>query len=108
MQNQQFAPSKPFADILARIAAIGPFLPGSVRKTSDKRRNAAGEPVVYEGQPLFNFRGKDVRIPKAAYEEVKRRTENYKAFQALVAEFEEAAVRAWLPKGSKKTAGRSR
>ncbi len=107
MQNTQAGP-KPFSDILARIAAIGPFLPGSVRKTSDKRKNAAGETIVYEGQPLFNFRGKDVRIPKAAYAEVKQRTENYRRFQALVAEFEEAAVSAWLPKGAKKKTGRSR
>ncbi len=99
---------KSMSAILAQIAELGPFLPGSVRKTTCKRKNAAGQTVVYEGQPLYNFRGKDVRIPKAAYARVKAMTETHRKVEALLAELDEAAVAAWLPKGEKKKPGRSR
>ena len=41
-------------------------------------------------------------IPKEMFAHVKRLTENYARFRALVAELEEAAAREHLPGGKKK------
>ena len=96
------------AQIFSKMAQIGPFLPGSVRRSRDKRRNAKGEEKVYEGQPIFNYavakgqrRRKDKRIPKSSYELVKRLTENYRRFMALLRELNEAMVESHLPDGKK-------
>lgn len=94
--------------VFSKMAQIGPFLPGSVRRSQDKRRNKKGEIRVYEGQPIFNYavakgerRRKDKRIPKASYELVKRLTENYRRFTALLRELNEAMVEAYLPDDKK-------
>ena len=94
--------------VFSKMARIGPFLPGSVRRSRDKRRNAKGEVKVYEGQPIFNYavaegrkRRKDKRIPKEAYETVKGLTENYRRFTALLRELNEAMVEAYLPDDKK-------
>ena len=83
------------AEIAADILDLGPFLPGTV-----------GRERQYEVQPRVNLRvgGKrvDKRIPKGAFAQVKRLTENYARFRALVAELEEAAAREHLPGGKKK------
>ena len=94
------------AEIFADMAAIGAFLPGSVRATRDRRRNARGRVVVYEAQPIFTYRVgkgrfKSKRIPKEAFVRVKALVGNYRRFKALLAELEGAMVEAHLP-GSKK------
>ena len=94
------------ADIFADMAAIGAFLPGSVRASRDRRRNAKGEVVVYEAQPIFTYRvGKGrhrcKRIPKASFKRVKALVENYRRFKALLAELEGAMVEAHLPDSKK-------
>lgn len=101
------------AAILADIADLGPFLPGSVRKDHRKYVNKRGETVVYEVQARLSYpvdRGKfkDKRFPAKAFERVRKLTENYKRFRALVAELEEAAVREYLPGSKKKNLSRSR
>ena len=94
------------AVIFADMAAIGPFLPGSVRATKDRRRNAQGRVVVYEAQPIFTYRvgkgrHKCKRIPKEAFGRVKTLVENYRRFKALRAELEGAMVEAHLPDSKK-------
>ena len=94
------------ADIFADMAAIGAFLPGSVRPSKDRRRNAEGRVVVYEAQPIFTYRVgngryKCKRIPKAAFKKVKALVENYRRFKALLAELEGAMVEAHLPDSKK-------
>lgn len=94
------------ADIFADMAAIGAFLPGSVRATKDRRRNAQGRVVVYEAQPIFTYRlgkghHKSKRIPKEAFGRVKTLVENYRLFKALLAELEGAMVEAHLPDSKK-------
>lgn len=105
---QEQARQARIALIFSKMARIGPFLPGSVRRSQDKRRNAKGEVKVYEGQPIFNYavaqgqrRRKDKRIPKASYELVRRLTENYRRFTALLRELNEAMVEAYLPDDKK-------
>lgn len=106
MQGQ--AQQARIALIFSKIARIGPFLPGNVRLSKDRRRNAKGETKVYEGQPIFNYavaqgerRRKDKRIPKSSYGLVKELTENYRRFTALLRELNEAMVEAYLPDGKK-------
>lgn len=94
------------ARILADIAEVGPFLPGSVRKDKRKHVNKKGETVEYDVQPRLNYRvgnkRKDKRFPAEAYGRVVKLTQNYKRFKALVWELEEAAVREHLPGAKKK------
>lgn len=106
MQGQ--AQQARIARIFSAMARIGPFLPGSVRLSKDRRRNAKGEIKVYEGQPIFNYavaqggrRRKDKRIPKSSYGLVKELTENYRRFTALLRQLNEAMVEAYLPDDKK-------
>lgn len=96
------------ADIFADMAAIGPFLPGSVRTSKDKRTNKKGEVVVYEAQPIFTYRiGRGryqcKRIPKDAFPQVKALVENHHRFQSLLSELEAAMVELYLADPEKKT-----
>ena len=99
------------ARILADIADLGPFLPGSVRK--DRRRYVRKDGTVaeYPTQARLNYlcggRRRDKRIPAAAYRRVLELTRNYRRYKALVAELEEAAVRENLPDAKKKPLRRS-
>ena len=43
------------ASVLAEIAAYGAFLPGSVRKTTEKRMRKNGKVKVYEAQPIYTY-----------------------------------------------------
>lgn len=88
--------------IFSKLAQVGPFLPGNVRKSIDRRKTANGEIKDYEAQPIFNYaaatgKRKDKRIPKNSYALVKRLTENYKRFSALLRELNEAMIEAYLP-----------
>ena len=100
-------PHRHLAAILADIADCRPFLPGSVHKGGVQRhRNKAGELVEYHAMPRLccrvNGRRIDRRFPDCLWQVMKTLTDNYRAFKALVAEFEEAALLENLPDGSKK------
>lgn len=99
------------AEILSDLASLGPFIPGSVRKGGVQRhRNKAGELVEYRTQPMLNVRigGRrvDKRFPARLYGRMSELAANYRRFKALVAEFEEAALRENLPGNAKKNSPR--
>lgn len=97
------------ASVLAEIAACGEFLPGSVRKTWEKRRLKDGTEKRYEAQPIYTYTDPDTgrqvpkRIPKAAYPRVRALTLKYREIKKLMARFEAAAVAENLESDSKKT-----
>lgn len=99
MENK--SPEARIALLFSEMAAVGPFLPGSVRRSLDRRKDAQGHVRVYEGQPILNYRvgnrRKDKRIPKEAYPRVKELTENYRRFETLRRQLEAAMVEAHLP-----------
>ena len=84
--------------ILAQIASYGPFLPGSVRKTTEKRVRKDGTVKVYDAMPIYTYtdpatgRQRSKRIPKDAYGRVRELTGKYKGMRRLIARFEAAAV----------------
>ena len=43
------------ASVLAEIAAYGAFLPGSVRRTKEKRVRKNGKVKEYEAQPIYTY-----------------------------------------------------
>ena len=94
--------------ILAQIASYGPFLPGSVRKTTEKRVRKDGTVKVYDAMPIYTYtdpatgRQRSKRIPKDAYGRVRELTGTYKGMRRLIARFEAAAVAENLDAGSKK------
>ncbi len=98
--------------VLAEIAAYGPFLPGSVRKTTEKRTLKNGKVKVYEAQPIYTHTdpatGKQVqrRIPKDAYAHVRALTLRHKGMKKLLARFEAAAIAENLDTDSKKNYSR--
>lgn len=100
------------AAVLAEIAAYGEFLPGSVRKTRDRRTLANGRQKVYEAQPIYTYSdpgtGRQVskRIPKDAFERVRGLTRRHKGFKALVARLMRAVVAENLGGDSKKNSSR--
>ena len=98
---------RPLAAILADLANCKPFLPGSVHEGGVQRhRNKAGELVEYPAMPrlVCHVNGKrvDRRFPKRLWKTMKALTDNYRAFKALVAEFEESCLHENLPQDSKK------
>ncbi len=87
------------AGVLAEIAAFGEFLPGSVRRTTEKRTSKrTGKVREYEAQPIYTYtdpatgRQKSKRIPKEAFGRVERLTERGKELKGLLNRFEAAAV----------------
>ena len=98
--------------ILAQIASYGPFLPGSVRKTTEKRVRKDGKVKVYDAMPIYTYTdpatGKQTckRIPKDAFDRVRELTGKYKGMRKLIARFEAAAVAENLDGGSKKNSSR--
>ena len=100
------------ASVLAEIAAYGAFLPGSVRKTTERRSLKSGKVKVYEAQPIYTWtdpetgRQKCRRIPKAAYKHVRDLTLRHKGMKKLMARFETAAVAENLDSDSKKNSSR--
>lgn len=101
------------ASVLAELASYGEFLPGSVRRTSEKRRRADGRIKTYEAQPIYTYTDPDTRkqvsrrIPKGCFDRVRELTTRHRGFKELVARFEAAAVRENLDDGSKKNSSRS-
>ena len=77
------------ASVLAEIAAYGAFLPGSVRKSREKRTLKNGKVKVYEAQPIYTWtdpatgKQKCRRIPKAAFKQVRELTLRYKGMKNL-------------------------
>jgi len=100
------------ASVLAEIAAYGAFLPGSVRKSREKRTLKNGKVKVYEAQPIYTWtdpatgRQKCRRIPKAAYGHVQDLTLRYRGIKELMARFEAAAVAENLDATPKKNSSR--
>ena len=100
------------ASVLAEIAAYGAFLPGSVRKTTERRSLKSGKVKVYEAQPIYTWTDPETgrqrcrRIPKAAYKHVRDLTLRHKGMKKLMARFETAAVAENLDSDSKKNSSR--
>ena len=100
------------ATILAEIADYGPFLPGSVRKSQEKRTRKDGSVKVYDAMPIYTYtdpstgKQKCRRIPKAAFSRVKELTGKYRGMRKLIARFEAAAVAENLASDSKKNSSR--
>ena len=101
------------ASVLSEIADYGEFLPGSVRKTTEKRTSAkTGKVKVYAAQPIYTYtdpstgRQKTKRIPKTAFARVKALTERYSGLKKLLRRFEAAAVAENLDTDSKKNSSR--
>jgi len=98
--------------VLAEIASYGAFLPGSVRKSWEKRRLKSGKVKKYEAQPIYTHTdpesGKQIqkRIPKEAYDRVRGLTLKYAGMKKLLARFEHAAVSENLDEPSKKNSSR--
>ena len=98
--------------ILAQIASYGPFLPGSVRKTTEKRTLKDGSVRVYPAMPIYTYtdpetgKQKSKRIPNEAYARVRELTVKYKGMRRLMARFEAAAVAENLAGDSKKNSSR--
>lgn len=101
---------KTTSSIIEKIINLGPFLPGSVRKTKEKRTLKNGKIKVYEAQPIYTYtdletgKQKQKRIKKSEFDYVYKLTQKHKEFKKLIAEFELAAIKENLSsKDSKKT-----
>lgn len=104
---QKTPTKRALATILADIANLPPFLPGSIRKGGVQRhRNKAGKMVEYKAMPRLHYRRNgqwvDKRFHESLWETMKELTSNYKKFKKLIAEFEEAVLQENLPDKSKK------
>lgn len=100
------------ASVIAELAAYGPFLPGSVRKTTQKGRpRKDGTRKTYPSSPIFTWTDPDTgrqrsrRIPARAFGQVKALTARYAGAKALLKRLLAAARREALENVSKKTAG---
>ncbi len=94
-------------EIFAEMAALGPMLPGSVRRTTQKKATKGGV-KTYASSPIYTYpdpagRGqRSKRIPSGLFEEVKALTENYRRYMRLEREFLAAQMRENLPGPKKK------
>ena len=100
------------ASVIAELAAYGPFLPGSVRKTTQKGRpRKDGTRKTYPSSPIYTWTDPDTgrqrsrRIPAAAFGRVKALTARYAGAKALLKRLLAAARREALEGAIKKTAG---
>lgn len=95
-------------EILAEMISLGPMLPGSIIQTTQKKRNKAGEVVVYPSSALYTYTDPETRkqrkkrVNRKLFETVREMTVNYRRFEELRHEFEAALVRENLPGSSKK------
>lgn len=100
------------ASILAQIAAYGPFLPGSVREATTKKKLKDGTVKEYAAQPIYTWTDPAIgkqrcqRIPKAAFKRVRELTLRHKGMKELMARLEAAAVAENLDSASKKNSSR--
>lgn len=97
------------AGVLAELAAYGLFLPGSVRRTTQKGRpRKDGTRKTYPSQPIYTWtdpgtgRQKCMRIPHEAFDKVKELTKRYAGAKQLFRRLWEAARREGLEAVSKK------
>lgn len=102
--------SESVASVLAELAAYGPFLPGSVRKTTQKGRpRKDGSRKTYPSSPIFTWtdpatgRQRSKRIPPAAYPKAKALCARYAGARALLKRLLAAAAREAMEGLSKKT-----
>ena len=93
-------PLDTFASVIAELAAYGPFLPGSIRKTTQKGRpRKDGTRKTYPSSPIYTWTDPDTgrqrsrRIPAAAFGRVKALTAQYDGARALLKRLMAAARR---------------
>lgn len=95
-------------EILADISALGPMLPGSIRKTTQKKKDKNGNENIYESSPIYTYtdpetgKQRQKRVNKKLYEKICELIDNYSKFKILLKEYDEALVKAYYPDGSKK------
>ena len=103
-------PEDSVASVIAELAAYGPFLPGSIRKTTQKGRpRKDGTRKTYPASPIYTWtnpetgRQQSMRIPAAAFGRVKALTARYAGAKALFKRLLAAACREALEDVSKKS-----
>lgn len=95
-------------EILAEISALGPMLPGSIRKTTQLKKDKNGNPVRYTSSPIYTYtdiesgRQRHKRVNPKLYERVKELTAGYAQYRKLLKEYDEALISANYPCGAKK------
>ena len=97
------------ASVLAEMAAYGPFLPGSVRQTTQKGRpRKDGTRKTYPAPPIYTWtdpgtgKQKCKRIPREAFAKVRELTRRYAGAKRLFRRLLEAARREGLEAATKK------
>jgi len=97
------------ASVLAELAAYGPFLPGSVRQTTQKGRpRKDGTRKTYPAPPIYTWtdpgtgKQKCKRIPREAFGKVRELTCRYAGAKQLFRRLLEAARREGLEAAAKK------
>ena len=94
-------------EIFAEMAAVGPMLPGSIRRTWQKKATKSGV-KTYGSSPIYTFpapggRGqRSKRVPAELFAEVKSLTDNYRTYMRLEKEFLAAQLRENMPGRKKK------
>ena len=98
------------ASVLAELAAYGPFLPGSVRQTTQKGRpRKDGTRKTYPAPPIYTWtdpgtgKQKCKRIPREAFAKVRELTRRYAGAKRLVRRLLEAVCREGLEVATKKS-----
>ena len=98
------------ASVLAEMATYGPFLPGSVRPTTQKGRpRKDGTRKTYPAPPIYTWtdpgtgKQKCKRIPLEAFAKVRELTRRYAGAKRLIRRLLEAARREGLEAATKKT-----
>ena len=85
-------------EIFAEMAAVGPMLPGSIRRTWQKKATKSGV-KTYGSSPIYTFpapggRGqRSKRVPAELFAEVKSLTDNYRKYMRLEKEVLAAQLR---------------
>ncbi len=94
-------------EIFAEMAAVGPMLPGSIRRTWQRKATKSGV-KTYGSSPIYTFPApggggqRSKRVPAGLFGEVKALTENYRKYMELEKEFLAAQLRENMPGRKKK------
>lgn len=98
------------ASVLAELAAYGPFLPGSVRQTTQKGRpRKDGTRKTYPAPPIYTWtdpgtgKQKCKRIPREAFAKVRELTLRHAGAKRLFRRLLEAVRREGLEAAAKKS-----
>lgn len=96
------------SEILAEISGLGPMLPGSIRKTTQKKADRDGHVKVYPSSPIYTYtdratgKQRNKRVNPRLYARVLELTRNYARFVDLLKEYDDVLVHSNYPLGSKK------